>query len=244
MLENRRLFFEIWFFPRFGTFQILDSFGRSVKERYNDTKGYRSLNDAVDDFMYIIDQEEPDVEHSSANLSHLSRQLMRGSIGQRFNESIQVERLLEKTKATRAALHQMINRDIEEYQKTRVWKYKKNLLVRLFLGRRVLPIDFKDGLIMRSIKKVLNKDRDAKFITGYSLKGSIDIEIWYIKHGTFGSSKVQGGFYVFDLTSGQVVAKALASLRWAVFEVAKKLGTLDARSMQSVPDDDQEDDME
>lgn len=236
--KNRRIFFEIWYYPKHSSYKILDNFGRVVKERFGDAKGYRSLNDAVDDLMYIIDQEEPEVEYDDTSISRLSDEFIRGGYARRanVNEGIDVECLLSESVVTRSALHTMINDEIEEYKDTRVWKYKKNPIIRMFLGRKVLPTDYRDNALIASVKKIINANRDIQFVTGYTLKNRIDIEIWYMKQGKFGTDDIRGGFYVFDLTAGKIVAEGLTSLRWAIYEVAKKIGTLDSRSSSEVID--------
>lgn len=225
VFKDRKLFFEIWYFPQQSNFKIVDMFGRVVKGEEGGSRGYQHMNDAVDDLLYIIAQEEPDLDPDQINVSRLSQDFVQG----RFTESVDVNALLESTEATRAMLNTMLKGNVKEYSQTRVWKYKRNPFLFFIPQRKHLPTDFTGGII-NAIMKLINRNRDAQFVSGYTYANVIDVEIWYVKAGIFGNDAIRGGFYVFDLTGGRILARNLSSIRWAVYEIARKLGALDTRN--------------
>jgi len=90
-----------------------------------------------------------------------------------------------------------------------------------------LPQESRGGFWDRILQAVRGTTYKASFVQGFSLKGVVNLEIWYVTepNPNPGGSKVISSFYVYDVTSMKVVRAYLPYYRHAVALIGSKIAS-------------------
>ncbi len=215
-------FYEIWYDSYSSSYVILDKYAIPVSAKFP------NLDACIADFVNIIAKEPAHVmfgDLSSNERDILKKLARRGKFSDKANEQEQttekilVEQLLEATAVTRQMLTQMVNNNVTEYYTTKMDRVAVKRFWQ-FWGKYVqIPQKYISRGFMGAVQKFVGREKTATFIIGFSLKNLIFIEIWYVKSNSTGI----GSYFVFDLTSGEIVAQNLRTVRQAYTEAGKKL---------------------
>lgn len=219
-LDLGGIFYEIWYDSYDGTYIILDKFALPVSSHF------KNLDDAVADFIDIIAEENPSIhksELSSRESGIIKNLARRGKISNESEdqkaESMLVEQLLEMSGITRHMLTAAINDKVTEYHATRMDSVATKKFWQ-FWGKYVqIPQKYISRGFIGALQKFVGKAKTATFIIGFALRDQIDVEIWYVRDNVSG----RGSYYVFDLTSAEIVAQDIKTVRGAYTEAARKL---------------------
>mgnify|MGYP006143563535 CR=1 FL=1 len=228
------------------------------KEAFNKEMG--NLRDAVDKTKKSREEaikkakKEAKLSENIVNEANLGEldDLSRGMIDMTDSRSYdsEVKRIREqadKSIYTQAAIKTYINDDlITTYNETKVRNNFSSRFLDKFInsGRSspiVLPTD-RPGFFDRIRMAFKGQTYRADFISGFSLSGAVNIEIWYITEPNPASKFMnrrlsdEGGglrdlntissFYVFDVTSGKLLKKYIPYYRNAMTVVLAKIGTV------------------
>jgi len=215
------VFFEIWYDSYASSYTILDKYAIPVSSQFP------NLDACISDFVDVISEENPHLPYkdlSSTEKDVLKRLARRGDISvaqeqEQAEEKQLVTRLLEATTVTRQMLTQMVNDKVTEYHTT-----KMNTVAikhwHQFWGKYVqIPQKYLSTGFTGTLQKIVGREKVATFIVGFSLKNLIFIEIWYVRDNSTGV----GSYFVFDLTSGEIVAQNIKNVRQAYTEAGKKI---------------------
>jgi hypothetical protein len=222
-IRNSHLFYEIWYLPFSGKYALVDKFGKKP----DNTRESPKLKDVIDMLFDIVatrdeDKDERELFGKARTASRDAERDFRSNLYASTDSSPDefVQKLLEANIASRQLLADMINQNVEEYHETKMNKSKVNRLWGVVLGRDITyPTKYIGGVINKALR-IIGKDREATFVTGYTFNEKIDIEIWFVKSLLTG----KGSFYVFDITSAKLIKKDLRTMRKAYKAVADKLG--------------------
>jgi hypothetical protein len=125
-------------------------------------------------------------------------------------------------------------RQIQTYVNQKMLKvYNQSLIKPTDMMRwweRMLPSLFRDINVMTPYMLHKKKGWDASFITGFSLKERVNLEIWYVTEpnpDTKSRNKTISSFYVFDATAFKLIERHIPHLRHAYSLVTEKLGLLE-----------------
>lgn len=217
-LHTGHVFYEIWYLPFEGSYVMVDNFGKRIGKR----RLYDDISDAADDLVDVIAKQditfdrrdERDFEKDAED------EVRRGRFEYTNYEEDKalIESILEQSVASRRVFADIINDEIEEYSETRISKHKISRLWGGIIGRDIkFPTKYISS--KASPLKIVGKKKEALFVVGYTLADKIDIEIWFVKSLSTG----KGSFYVFDLTSGKLLADKLPTMRKAYAEISKKI---------------------
>lgn len=220
-LDVADLYYECWLDTYDSSYLILDKFGTPV------SSAYKNLDDAVTELINILSEESPTVhrsELSSKEQAILKNLARRGSLTlpeaeDQKNETILVEQLLEATKVSRQILTGMINDQVSEYHATRMDSVAAKHFWQFWSKHVEFPSKYVSTGIWGTLRKIVGQEKTATFVVGFSLKNKINVEIWLVKDNVSG----RGSFYIFDLTSGELVAQGIKTVRQAYAAAGRKV---------------------
>lgn len=220
-LDVADLWFEVWYDSFDSTYMVLDKFATPV------SSAYKNLDDAMAEFINLVSDENPSIHKSelSAREQAILKNLARRSsldikeAEDQANETVLVESLLEATKVTRGMLTDILNAQVAEYHSTRMNSTTIKHFWQFWGKHTELPGKYLSTGIWGTLRKIVGAEKTATFIVGFSLKNKIDIEIWFVKNNATG----RGSFYVFDLTSAEIVAQDIKTIRQAYAAAGSKI---------------------
>ncbi len=247
-LENTpEVLYELWFDTLTSMFEIHDRSGSLVlepKSRMNDA--VNMFTDLVGDFAggnigkraamsRDMEEELEDATEDAVkdNLKQSARQAQRESVepDQRTmtellsEETVDVEAILERSINTRGMLANIINDELfEEYDDSRMTRrLAKNKFWEVFGKKPEFPSKFLNRGSRNSTLKIRGRQNEATFIRGFEFAGGrVELEIWLVKTRVGGRSG-EATFWVFNITSGEVVASDLRRIRDAYAKVGAVL---------------------
>lgn len=220
-LDINDIFYEVWFDSATSSYSVLDKYAIPVSSTF------KNLDDAMNDFINIVSEDLPTVhkgELSGKEQALLRSLARRGTFGvdeaiDQAEEKALVEELLEATGVTRKVLTQMLNDQVTEYHTTHMNSRTIKKFWQFWEKNVQLPSNYISHGFIGAVQKFVGRKKTATFIVGFSLKNQIDVEIFYVKN----NATATGSYYIFDLTSGEIVAQDLKTLRQAYAAAGKKI---------------------
>lgn len=214
------MFYEIWFDGLNNAYVLLDKFAAPV------ASNLQTLDDAVNQLVEIISQDNTKIKYQSLDtkekryLETLAKRNLKAAMESEVNEAKTA--LLESTGNSRLLISNMLNAQVTEYHETKMTKINQKWFFQRWGKFSMAPTDFMDRGIRGFFNRVILRNRrEADFVIGFSLEGRVNVEIWYVRDLSGGN---QGnGYYVFNLTSRELIAGDLNSIRQAYLAVGRNI---------------------